>query len=198
MATRYVIGPSIGVARLGTVPERVLSGARGDRRPTDRLRRRGQRQADGGPAFVARFKDAQGRRQAPSGELSGLSHRRRERAEVTLQDPSVASISWTVHLANKKGAWYEFRSQGEPALGPKNSYGEQSVDRRNEGVKGTAKRRKLIIDPGPRTVTGPNQKVNFDKASVPAGYKFASFPPNPNSAPGCGRSERCGRIPLGA
>ena len=181
MATRYVIGPSIGVARLGNSPDEFyLEPEEIGGRPIACDAEGNAQQDGGGPAFVARFKDAQGRVKRQAARFRVYRIDDANETEVTLQDPSVASISWTVHLANKKGAWYQFAElKGNLLLGPKNSYGEQSVDRRNEGVKGTAKRRKLIIDPGPRTVTGPNQKVNFDKASVPAGYKFASFPPKP-------------------
>lgn len=59
-----------------------------------------------------------------------------------------ADISWTVHLANKKPAWYQFQAALDITQAAK-----MTVPRRNPGV-GLADRKALIIDPGPRTVSG--------------------------------------------
>ena len=74
----------------------------------------------------------------------------------------MASITWTVHLANKKACWYQFNElQGNLLLGPQNSYKNLGVKRRNKSTKGTSNRRKLIIDPGPRTISKPSARVEF-------------------------------------
>ena len=82
---------------------------------------------------------------------------------------TVASISWTVHLANKKSSWYDFlTSEGENGYAPNHPL-------RNPQVTG-ADREKLIIDPGWRTITGANAgPVHFDKKSVPPEYKWSNF-----------------------
>lgn len=98
--------------------------------------------------------------------------------EITLDTPNVATITWTVHLANKKAAWYQFTEQdGNLLFGPENSYAAREVDWRNPDKTTQTDRRKLIVDPGPRTVTGRNQSIAFDEANVPSGYRYPSFPP---------------------
>ncbi|AOX02304.1 hypothetical protein BJP34_25210 [Moorena producens PAL-8-15-08-1] len=68
---------------------------------------------------------------------------------------NILSITWTVHLANKKAAWYEFSElKGNLLLGEENSYKKQGVPFRNQQV---VDRKKLIIDPGPITISGENQ-----------------------------------------
>ena len=72
-------------------------------------------------------------------------------AELT---PDNADIEWTVHMANHKAAWYDFDmamdipefdgSLGTPPL---------RSGRRNANVVG-ADRAKLVIDPGPRSISG--------------------------------------------
>jgi hypothetical protein len=59
-----------------------------------------------------------------------------------------AEIEWRVHLANKKAAWYRFLV----ALDIPEA-AELRVPRRNAGVTG-AERRGLVIDPGPRVISG--------------------------------------------
>ncbi|HEY0037845.1 MAG TPA: LodA/GoxA family CTQ-dependent oxidase [Longimicrobium sp.] len=117
----------------------------------------------------------------------------------------VKSIKWTVHVANKKAAWYNFAElQGDVMLGKDNTYRKQGVPLRNasygaretqrggpcceeQGVAPTPggdvatqyhreKRQELIIDPGPRTVTHPGDGwVQLDATPV-GGYK-THFPP---------------------
>jgi L-Lysine epsilon oxidase N-terminal/L-lysine epsilon oxidase C-terminal domain len=59
-----------------------------------------------------------------------------------------ARISWTVHLASKKAEWHEFK-------GADGETGFPTARRRNPDVQD---RRSLIIDPGPGTVTGLNDR----------------------------------------
>src|SRR5262249_44013236 len=92
------------------------------------------------------YKDAQGRikRQAARFRLFGYDKRGKLVGEVTAKD---ADISWTVHLANKKAAWNEF-----DGLNP-------NAPKRNATV---ANRDSLIIDPGPRSLSGRNKVAAFD------------------------------------
>jgi hypothetical protein len=76
--------------------------------------------------------------------------------ELTKDD---ATIVWTAHLANTKASWKRFAGTvDDPAL-------------RNAGI---ADRASLEIDPGPRTLDGPNQAAGFNTghfrgAEVPLG-----------------------------
>jgi L-lysine 6-oxidase len=145
MATRYVIGPSIGVARLGNSPDEFyLEPEEIGGRPIA-CDAEGNAQEDGGaPAYVTRFKDELGRvkRQAARFRIYRIDDAGNE-TEVVLQAPDVASISWTVHLANKKGAWYQFAElEGNLLLGEGNSYANKNVPLRNPGTQGKDDRRK--------------------------------------------------------
>ncbi len=68
-----------------------------------------------------------------------------------------AEISWTVHLANKKPEWDGFAGIAGEEL-PLGQRRERGVWRNKE----IEDRDSLIIDPGPRTVTGANQTATFD------------------------------------
>ncbi|HXU37452.1 MAG TPA: LodA/GoxA family CTQ-dependent oxidase [Blastocatellia bacterium] len=125
------INSSIGIARVGNSPDEFFIGPEkpGDRTPPT-----------GG------YKDAQGRikRQAARFRLFGYDEGGRLVKEITDDD---ATISWTVHLANKKAEWKEF--DGLNADAP----------RRNGNIRN---RKTLIIDPGPRTITGLGETARFD------------------------------------
>jgi L-lysine 6-oxidase len=87
----------------------------------------------------------------------------------------VESIDWTVHLANKKAAWYKYSEyKGNLLFGEKNSYEAQKVPKRNKNSN--EERQKLIIDPGPRTISGKNLSKEIDRQTIPPKYKKGSFP----------------------
>jgi L-lysine 6-oxidase len=101
---------------------------------------------------------------------------RRRREAVVGKD--VRSIEWTVHLASKKAAWYNFSElEGDLLSGPDNSYKARKVSLRNSTVKG-ADRQDLLIDFGPRRLSGPGARSDFTKDSVPKGYP-ARYPKKP-------------------
>ncbi|MBO0930241.1 CTQ-dependent lysine 6-oxidase LodA [Fibrella aquatilis] len=96
--------------------------------------------------------------------------------EVTLDSPNVASISWTVHLASKKAAWYNYSElQGNLLYGQDNSYKNQKIAFRNPKIP-EAKRQSLLVDPGPRTVAGRQKKIGFSADKAPANYPV-QYPP---------------------
>lgn len=130
--TTIKIFPSIGVARLGNSPEEFFIGPEfpGDTTP---------------PAGGYKDKQCRMKRQAARFRLFGYNEADILVKEITAED---ASISWTAHLANTKGAWYKFTTYEVP-FGAK----------RNDAV---ADRSTLVIDPGPRTLTGPNQAASFN------------------------------------
>ena len=92
------------------------------------------------------LKDAQGRikRQAARFRLFGYDSKGKLVKEITSKD---ASICWTAHLANKKAAWKRF-----VGLNPNSPLRNASV----------TDRKSLLIDPGPRSLSGPNKTASFD------------------------------------
>ena len=188
---KYVIGPSIGIARVGNsqtdfylAPEQLggrplVCTPQGDQ-VRDRLH----------PVYVSQYKDDLGcvKRQAARFCLfavadDGYTH------EVTLDDPAIAGMEWTVHLANKKAAWYTFSElQGNLLLGEGNSYRACKVPLRNSSVPEPQRQSQLLIDPGPRTVSGARQpKLEFARNNIPRDYPHGSFPTYSNNGqPGQG------------
>jgi len=132
--TSVKIHPAIGIARLGNSPDEYFIG------PEWPL-------ADVTPQ--SGFRDVEGRikRQAARFRLFGYDSRGRVVKEITSAD---AEVTWTVHLANSKAEWVKFQ-------GPK-SRTNQTL-RRNPTV---TDRTTLIIDPGPRSISGRNQSAKFD------------------------------------
>ena len=128
---RAAIYPAIGVARLGNsenayflAPEVV------DPLPEP-------------PGF---YRDQTGalKRQAARFRIYGLNAAGRAVAELTADN---AEIRWTVHLANKKSAWYQFQI----ALDIPEAGSAPQSWLRNMTI---ADRKCLMIDPGPRHIAG--------------------------------------------
>lgn len=86
----------------------------------------------------------------------------------------VVDIEWTVHLANKKSSWYAFsENDGMHGYGPDHAL-------RNPEVTQPDRRRQLIIDPGPRTVSGDDGKAAFsqnDGSAYPQSFPPADIQP---------------------
>lgn len=137
MATAsYEIHPAIGMARVGN-SDGFFFGPEPDAGPPATYR-------DAGGALLrqaARFRIFRCTR-AEDGTL-------RTAKEVTAAD---ATIEWTVHVANGKGAAPEF----PPTPSRRAS---DAVRLRNPGQ---ADRSSLVVDPGPRTLTGPGGGAEFD------------------------------------
>ncbi len=159
----YKIHPSIGIARVGDSDEYYLAPETPGGLPL---------LPDGRPFTPAGFRDGQRRlrRQGARFTVYRYDEPGGPGVEVRPGKGGVARIEWTAHLANKKATWYEFKVlSGE--------FGYTSDHRlRNAGVTGKPEREKLIIDPGPRTLNGPNQSAEFDRKSAPRGY-HPTFPP---------------------
>ena len=180
MATHFSIGPSIGIARVGNSPDSFyvapesISGL-----PTECSADGILQIVNGLPIPVRKFKDAQGRIRRQAALFRIYRFEDGEPAvEVTLADPAVQEISWRAHLANKKACWYNFAElQGNLLYGEENSYKNQNVPFRNASKTTPTDRKELIIDPGPRTLTGALQRAEFSASTVPHDYPHASFPP---------------------
>ncbi|MFT5676675.1 MAG: L-lysine 6-oxidase [Paraglaciecola sp.] len=170
----YSIFPAIGVARLGNSEEEFYLAP-------DKI---------GGLPFecdeygnkigpVKTFKDNAGQVKR-QGQLFQIFDEQGD--ELTINSTNVESLEWTVHLANKKAAWYEFNELQGNILYKDNSYEVRDTPWRNKKVTGD-NRQSLIVDPGPRTLTvdesGSHKRtIAFTEETVPANYP-AQFPEKP-------------------
>lgn len=130
---RAAIYPAIGIARVGNSPDEFFIGPEiiaNEKRP---------------PGF---YKDRKGalKRQAARFRVYGLDEEGRVVKELTSAD---AKITWTVHVANRKAEWFEF----DVALDIPQA---KPVVRRNANFTGDDRKR-LVIDPGPRSISGTDQ-----------------------------------------
>ncbi len=138
---RAAIYPAIGIARVGNSPEEWFLGPEVPEPP---------------PQPSSFYRDGSGalKRQAARFRVYGLDARGRAVAELTGRGD--AEVTWTVHLANTKAAWYEFQL----ALDIPEAASAPPSYRRNAQV---ADRRQLVIDPGPRSIEGADHRaVRFD------------------------------------
>jgi len=162
----YKISPSIGVARLGNSLDKFYlapDAIGGLPYEVDKFGKKSQ--------TVINFKDTSGqvRRQGQLFQIYDTNDK-----EITLSSENVNSMEWTVHLANKKAAWYQYSEfKGNLLYGDTNSYENNGVDFRN---KNEQNRQQLIIDPGPRTISGKEMIIELDESSVQDGNYPISFP----------------------
>src|SRR5215831_17221693 len=137
------IHPAIGIARVGGSPDGHFIGPEipgQDRTPPD---------------GKYGFKDKHGLllRQAARFRVYGYDGDGRVVVELTAAN---ATIEWRVHVANQKAAWYDFdEAMDIPSFSGSGGTTPQSSARRNKDVTG-ASRQQLVIDPGPRTISGAN------------------------------------------
>jgi L-Lysine epsilon oxidase N-terminal/L-lysine epsilon oxidase C-terminal domain len=142
------IHPAIGIARVGNSEDEYFIGPELPY-PT--------------PQQLGFYKDAQGKlkRQAALFRLYAYDANGRVLGEITTD--SIAgeetTIGWTVHVANKKAAWYDF----DVALDiPEATANDEQSQIRNAAFTG-ADRAQLVIDPGPRSIAGRSAaSVAFD------------------------------------
>ncbi len=142
------VHPAIGIARIGNSDEWFI----------------GPEVPHPVPPPPGGYRDASGKlkRQAAQFRIYGYDANGAVVAELTSAN---AHIEWTVHVANKKGSWYDF----DAALDLPEAKELKSC-RRNAFIQG-AEREKLVIDPGPRKVSGANATSKpFDTG------KFLDFP----------------------
>ncbi len=180
MAIQYRIHPALGIARVGNSDtEFYLAPDAIGGLPIECDQNGNTSMAGGSPKPVEHFKDDEGRmkRQGARFRIFAYDDTKPGDAgqEVTLDDPRIQSMEWTVHLANKKAIWYPFMVYVGDVMFPKNTYQDNGVTPRNSSVTGPD-RQKLIIDPGPRTVSKPNSRVAAARSNIPADYPHGSFP----------------------
>lgn len=126
------IYPGIGIARIGDSLDSYFIGPEVTDPPAQP------------PGF---YRDGEGalKRQAARFRIYGYNAAGEVVRELTASD---ATIGWTVHLANKKASWYRFLA----ALDIEDAV-SMSAPLRNAAIKGSG-RSGLVIDPGPRSITG--------------------------------------------
>jgi len=140
---RAAIHPAIGIARLGNSANGYFIGPETT-----------------GPTAIdaASMRDTRGaiKRQAARFRVYGYDADGKVVAELNAQN---ATVEWNVHLANCKAQWYSFvLALDVPAAR------DLQVPLRNPGIIGE-QRQGLVIDPGPRAITGfeqQGQQYHFD------------------------------------
>lgn len=192
----FKIHPAIGIARLGDSPNSFyLAPEQAGQLPID-CDQEGNAivSSDGQEQPVSKFKDDKGRIRRQGARFRVYVYDDKNPAgaevqvgqEIQVTNPrtgqlivgEVTDIEWTVYLANKKASWYEFQeTAGEHGYAPKHPL-------RNADVKGDDARAKLIIDPGPLTVSYKNKKQRTAQFAAGKNAGIAqTFPPPlvPNS-----------------
>ncbi|MBI3269645.1 MAG: hypothetical protein HYZ53_11535 [Planctomycetes bacterium] len=132
---RAEIHPAIGIARVGNSQDEYFLGPEVTQ---PRAKPHGF------------YKDATGalKREAARFRIYGYNANKEVVAELTAEN---AEIEWTVHVANKKSAWYKFTlAMDRPAV---HDSAVEPAGRRNSHLHG-AERGQLVIDPGPRSIQG--------------------------------------------
>src|SRR5688572_10690502 len=126
MATTFEIHPGIGIARLGTSDQFFLG-------------------PEPGVAAPEKYRDNAGALKRQAARFRVFSCERGDDGKLVsateVDASSGAEITWTVHLANRKGAAPIFVN---PSARRNNATGDDALDRQ------------LIIDPGPRSCRGTN------------------------------------------
>ncbi|MFI1396220.1 LodA/GoxA family CTQ-dependent oxidase [Streptomyces sp. NPDC020681] len=130
---RAAIHPAIGVARVGDSADQFILAPEVDDPP---------------PLATGTYKDATGalKRQAARFRVYGYNAAGEPVAELTADN---ADLRWTVHVANKKAAWYQFQLALDI---PEAAQAAQSALR--NAMVPAGERNKLVIDPGHRSIRG--------------------------------------------
>lgn len=129
---RAAIHPAIGIARVGDAETEFFIGPE----VTEPLPER--------PGFYRTSQETL-KRQAARFRVYGYNAAGDVVAELTAED---ADITWTVHVANRKADWFRFITAMDI---PETK--DLVLVRRNAKITG-ADRQALVIDPGPRSITG--------------------------------------------
>jgi hypothetical protein len=184
MATIYKIHPAIGTARIGNSAEYYLAPEAPGALPLDPNSGKPIYAGPGVPAQNI-FHDTSGalKKQAARFKVYAYDNPADPGTRVAvgttkIGGKTVTGIEWTVYLANKKASWFQFQEltgsgfEGDAGYLANNAANpggnNQSLPYnplRSNVLFGLSddpatindpKRRQLILDPGPRTVSGPN------------------------------------------
>lgn len=177
MTITYKIHPAIGAARVGNSAEYYLAPETPGGQPLDR--KTGQ-PIYTGPGMPAQniYHDASGalKKQAARFKVFAYDNvnpadpgRRVQVGTTKVNGKTVAGIEWTVYLANKKASWFQFEQLTGSGMEGDAGYNQNNANnakrnplRFNKALGATddpatisdANRKQLILDPGPRTVSG--------------------------------------------
>jgi len=160
LKTIYKIHPAIGVARIGNSATSFFIGPEVPGRPPEGdssfgsavppFKDGGQIKRQGARFRIWRYDDNGKGKYAPV-------------EEVNLDTKDVEYIVWTVHLANKKAAFFTFRGLlGDTVYGPTGT----PLTRRNASETNP---KKLWIDPGLRKISGRSKTAPISKGTAPTG-----------------------------
>ena len=186
MKKQYRILPKIGVARVGNSQHGFYLGPeKTGGLPIECDQGGNPVIVDGRPQPVKKFKDAAGAIKRQGARFKIYEYNGDNEGEEVSLGGEIKSVRWTAHIANKKPVWYNFAElMGDLTFGPQNSYENQHVPLRNPSVTGEKDRQAMIIDPGPRSVDRPGQKVDFSVYNIPSSYPHGSFPQTAQQAAG--------------
>lgn len=159
MSQRFFrIHPGIGVARVGNSPTEFFIGPERPGEPPN---------FDTAQQRFRPFRDGKGliKRQAARFRIFEYELKGSKLVpvrEVTVNGKDILGITWRVHLANRKAAFFKFDGQdGADGVwrGPETEPGKHDGSNlRNAHVKGAAEReRLLVIDPGEQSISGRGQ-----------------------------------------
>ncbi|MEV0369110.1 LodA/GoxA family CTQ-dependent oxidase [Streptomyces sp. NPDC050636] len=141
------IHPAIGIARVGNSDSRPFVGPESPDQP---------------PLPPGSYKDSAGRviQQAARFRIYGYNKAGEVVRELKLGEEGVTEIKWSVHLANKKAAWYQFHIPLD--IPEAVNLPDDQRRRRNADVEGE-EREKLVNDPGRKTVLASrHETATFD------------------------------------
>lgn len=136
---RCAIHPAIGIARVGNAP-------------ADEYYLAPEIPGQAADPGSQGYKNAKGeiRREAARFRVYGYDAAGKVVKEITADTDADTEIVWEVHVANRKAAWYKF-------LNPLDlKQFAMTPDFRNASIPG-ARRQDLVIDPGPRRISGTDQ-----------------------------------------
>lgn len=197
MATTLKIHPAIGIARLGNSPDEFYLAPEEPGALPLECDEEGKPVPGecGKEVRVSQFKDGKGRvlRQAARFRVyiyddkspDGREIKIGEEIEVAavqqgnlqgspsgqLVTGTLVDISWTVYLANKKAVWYHFKElEGEHGY-------SKNHPLRNADITEKHLRQKLIIDPGPQTVSSVASPHSAEFAQRKNPNTAQTFPP---------------------
>ncbi|MGX4695562.1 LodA/GoxA family CTQ-dependent oxidase [Streptomyces sp. JNUCC 63] len=145
------IHPAIGVARVGNSLAAPFIGPESP---------------DQKPLPPGSYKDASGAiiKQAARFRVYGYNRAGEVVRELKLGQDGVSEICWSVHLANKKAAWYRFHIPLD--IKEAAALTDDQRRRRNADVTGE-ERKKLVIDPGSRAIRASRHEVGtFDTGTI--------------------------------
>jgi hypothetical protein len=179
MAITYKIHPAIGAARVGNSAEYYLAPETPGGVPLDRTTGKPIYTGPGVPPQNI-FHDASGALKKQAARFKVYAYDSANPADpgtrvqvgtTKVNGKTVTGIEWTVYLANKKTSWFEFKQllgsgmEGDAGYNQNNANNAKKNPLRFSKALGTsndpstindAKRKQLVLDPGPLTVSGPS------------------------------------------